>query len=103
MCTIVNSKHAQWSIHLNQHFSMATSRPQDEEQINTTRPPTSGANWEQFLVDSTIWTPGSCFAEKFIYTYNKNEMVISFLPHHVQTAEPNGTNGVPCESPNLAE
>ena len=48
---------------------MAASRPQEEEQINTTWPPTSGASWEQYLGDSTIRFPRKMFYKK-VYKNN---------------------------------
>ena len=65
---------------------MAFSGPQDEDQMNASSPPTSGASWEKFLGDSTIWLPRKMFFRK-VYK-NKvtlrvdNESLDQFLEAH---------------------
>ena len=60
---------------------MAPSGPQDEEQKDMTGPPISGASWEQFLGDSTIWFPRKMFYNK-VY---KNKVTLRVYSESLDT------------------
>ena len=46
--------------------SMASSWPQNDDRMGGPGPPTSGASWEQFLGNSTIWTHRNLFYRKVL-------------------------------------